>query len=200
MKNVSLIINGVLAVAVIVLYILYFTGSKQEAVTKTTFQGNEPSATLPVAYVNVDSLLLNYNYAKDLYELQMKSEENARLNLNQKMRELEQEVQEFQRKIENNVFLTRERATQEQQRLQKKEQDLQALSQQMTSDLMAESQKMSELLRDTLVSQLKSLNKDRRYQIILSNTNGDNILLAEDAYDITAELIETMNKLYAPGK
>ncbi|MDR2968578.1 MAG: OmpH family outer membrane protein [Tannerellaceae bacterium] len=200
MKNVSLIVNGVLAVAIIVLYILHFTGNKQETVTKTTFSGDEPTAMLPVAYVNVDSLLLNYNYAKDLYELQMKSEENARLNLNQKMRELEQEAQEFQRKIENNVFLTRERATQEQQRLRKKEQDLQVLSQQMTNDLMAESQKMSETLRDTLVSQLKSLNMDRRFQIILSNTNGDNILLAEDAYDITAELIETMNKLYAPGK
>ncbi len=201
MKNINYIINGVLAVAVVVLFILHFTGNKQETVTKTISQGgDEPVNLLPVAYVNVDSLLLNYNYAKDLYEIQMKSEENARLNLNQKMRELEKEVVDFQRKIENNVFLTRERAAQEQQRLQKKEQDLQELNQRMTNELMSESQRMSELLRDTLVSQLKAFNKDRGFQIIMSNTGGDNILLAEDAYDITAELIEMMNKIYAPVK
>jgi outer membrane protein len=200
MKNINYIINGVLAVAIVVLYILYFMGNKQETVTKTISQDEGPATVLPVAYVNVDSLLLNYNYAKDLYEIQIRSEENARLNLSQKMKELEQEVLEFQRKVENNVFLTRERAAQEQQRLQKKDQDLQELNQRMTTELMTESQRMSELLRDTLVSQLKAFNKDRGYQIIMSNTNGDNILLAEDAYDITTELIDMMNKIYAPAK
>lgn len=200
MKNINYLINGVLAVAVVILFILHFSGGKQETVTRTIAQGDKPVNMLPVAYVNVDSLLLNYNYAKDLYEIQMKSQENARLNLNQKMRELEKEVGEFQRKLENNIFLTRERAEQEQLRLRKKEQDLQELDQRTANELMAESQRMSELLRDTLVSQLKELNKDKRFQIILSNTSGDNILLAEDAYDITAELIEVMNKSYAPTK
>lgn len=200
MKNINYIINGVLAVAVVILFILHFTGSKQETVTRTIAQGDESVSILPIAYVNVDSLLLNYNYAKDLYEIQMRNQENARMNLSQKMKELEKEVMDFQRKVENNIFLSRERAEQEQMRLQKKDQELQALDQRTANELMAESQRMSEMLRDTLVSQLKELNKDKRFQIILSNTGGDNVLLSEDAYDITAELIEIMNKNYAPAK
>lgn len=200
MKNINYIINGVLALAVVILFILHFTGNKQETVTRTISQGDESVTMLPIAYVNVDSLLLNYNYAKDLYEIQMKSQENARLNLSQKMRELEKEVQDFQRKVENNIFLSRERAEQEQLRLRKKDQDLQELDQRTANELMAESQRMSEMLRDSLVSQLKQFNQDKRFQIILSNTSGDNILIAEDAYDITAELIEIMNKNYAPAK
>jgi len=200
MKNINYIINGVLAVAVVILFILHFTGGKQGTVTRTISQGDESVSMLPIAYVNVDSLLLNYNYAKDLYEIQMKSQENARLNLSQKMRELEKEVQDFQRKVENNIFLSRERAEQEQLRLRKKDQDLQELDQRTANELMAESQRMSEMLRDTLVSQLKVFNQDKRFQIILSNTSGDNILISEDAYDITAELIEIMNKNYAPTK
>lgn len=200
MKNINYIINGVLAVAVVILFVLHFTGSKQDTVTRTIAQGDEAVSILPIAYVNVDSLLLNYNYAKDLYEIQMKSQENARLNLSQKMKDLEKEVMDFQRKLENNIFLSRDRAEQEQMRLQKKQQDLQELDQRTANELMVESQRMSEMLRDTLVSQLKELNKDKRFQIILSNTSGDNILLSEDAYDITAELIEIMNKNYAPAK
>ncbi|MDF9829183.1 OmpH family outer membrane protein [Parabacteroides sp. PF5-6] len=200
MKNINYIINGVLAVAVVILFVLHFTGNKQDTVTRTIAQGDEAVSILPIAYVNVDSLLLNYNYAKDLYEIQMKSQENARLNLSQKMKDLEKEVMDFQRKLENNIFLSRDRAEQEQMRLQKKQQDLQELDQRTANELMVESQRMSEMLRDTLVSQLKELNKDKRFQIILSNTSGDNILLSEDAYDITAELIEIMNKNYAPAK
>lgn len=199
MKNINYIMNGVLAVAVVILFILHFTGGKQDKVTRTVSQGDEPAGILPIAYVNVDSLLLNYNYAKDLYEIQMKSQENARANLGQKMRDLEKEVMEFQRKLENNAFLTRQRAEEEQQRLRKKEQDLQEYDQRTANELMAESQKMSEILRDTLISQLKAFNMDNRFQVILSNTNGDNILIANDAYDITAEVIDIMNKNYSPA-
>jgi outer membrane protein len=58
---------------------------------------------------------------------------------------------------------------------------------------------LNEQLRDTLVSQLKVYNKDKGYQVILSNTMGDNILLAGDTYDITQEVIEYLNKNYAPA-
>jgi len=200
MKNINYIINGVLAVAVVILFILHFTGSRQESVTRTVSQGEGSLEVLPIAYVNVDSLLLNYNYAKDLYEIQMKSQENARVNLGQKMRDLEKDVMDFQSKLQNNAFLTRERAEQEQQRLRKKESDLQELDQRTANELMAESQRMSEILRDTLISQLKVFNQNKRFQVIMSNTSGDNILWAEDAYDITSELIEVMNKNYAPAK
>lgn len=200
MKNINYIINGVLAVAVVVLFILHFSGSKSETVTKTFTPGDESVSTLPIAYVNVDSLLMNYNYAKDLYEMQVKSQENARLNISQKMRDLEKDATEFQRKLENNVFLSRERAEQEQQRLIKKERDLQELDNRSAQELMLEQQKMSETLRDTLISQLKIYNQDKGYQVILSNTGGDNILLANDAYDITSELIEIMNRSYSPAK
>ena len=53
-------------------------------------------------------------------------------------------------------------------------------------------------LRDTIVAQLKVFNQSRGYQIIFSNTLGDNILLADPVYDITSEFLEVLNKNYAP--
>jgi outer membrane protein len=108
-------------------------------------------------------------------------------------------MQDFQRKVENNAFLTRERAEQEQARLMKKQQELQDFDNRLAQELVSEQQRLNEQLRDTLVSQLRVYNKDKGYQVILSNTMGDNILLAGDAYDITKEVIEYLNKNYAPA-
>ena len=42
-------------------------------------------------------------------------------------------------------------------------------------------------------------NKDKGYQIIYSNTGSDNILFADDKYDITKEVTEFLNKKYGPA-
>ena len=199
MKNINYIINGVLALAVVILFVLQFTGKKESGVTKTFTAEESASGLLPIAYVNVDSLLLNYNYSKDLNEIIIKKQENSRASVNQKLRALQTEMQDFQRKVENNAFLTRERAEQEQARLMKKQQELQDFDNRLAQELVSEQQRLNEQLRDTLVSQLRVYNKDKGYQVILSNTMGDNILLAGDAYDITKEVIEYLNKNYAPA-
>lgn len=196
MKNINYVINGVLAVAVIVLFVMQFSNKKETKEIKNIASGEALSAGMPVAYVNVDSLLENYNYAKDLNEIILKKSENSRASVNQKATTLRTEMQEFQRKIENNAFLTRERAEQEQQRLLQKQQELQELDARLSQELMAEQQKLNEQLRDTVVAQLKVYNKDKGYQIIYSNTMGDNILYADKVYDITAELLEYLNKNY----
>lgn len=209
MKNVNYIINGVLAVAVVILFVMQFSGKKEVSTTKAVTTGTtkavttdsgSTASTLPVAYVNVDSLLENYNYAKDLNEIILKKAENSRANVNQKAASLQSEMQEFQRKISNNAFLTQERAEQEQQRLLNKRQELQDLDTRLSQELMEEQQKLNEQLRDSIVSQLKVFNQSRGFQVVFSNTAGDNILLANDAYDITAELLEYLNKNYATRK
>lgn len=197
MKNVSLILNAVLVLAVVVLYILVLSERKkggqpgQFMINDSTMVG-----TLPVAYINVDSLLINYQFAKESNEALMKKQEDSRLDLNVKANQLRGEMAEFQRKLENNAFLSRERAEQEQSRLMKKEQDLQQLNAKLSNDLLVSQQKMSEQLRDTINAFLKSYNKDKKYQVILSNTSNDNILLAEEGYDITSEVIELLNERY----
>ncbi|MCC8094837.1 MAG: OmpH family outer membrane protein [Tannerellaceae bacterium] len=198
MKNINYVINGVLAVAIVILFILQFSGKKETSVTRTTFTPDENlSGVLPIAYVDMDSLLMNYNYYRDLSEVILKKEENSRANINQKANALRTEVQDFQRKLENNAFLTRERAAQEEQRLMNKQQELQELDNRLAQELMLEQQQLMSQLRDSLVAQLNLFNQNKGYQVILSNTSMDNILIAGDVYNITAELIEYLNRNYS---
>lgn len=198
MKNINYVISGILAVAVVILFILHFSGKKVTGNTQVREISKDGSiATLPIAYVDVDTLLMNYNFSKDLNEQILRKQENARANFTQRARQLDTEVKEFQRKLDNGAFLTRERAEQEQQRLVKKQQELQELDRKLSQELGEEQQKINGQLRDTLIEELKKFNADKKYQIILSSTVGGTVLLADKAYDITAEVLEYLNKNYA---
>ena len=66
MKNLSLIINAILAVAVIVLFVLVLNiKSNSSNKQVNTHEGVITTGKLPIAYINIDSLLLNYQFAKD---------------------------------------------------------------------------------------------------------------------------------------
>ena len=59
---------------------------------------------------------------------------------------------------------------------------------------------MNQQLQDTIVSALKVFNNPQKYQLILSNVGTDNIVYADDSYDITKEIIEFLNARYVPSK
>lgn len=201
-NNNAYIIGGILAVAIIILYILHFTSATGKNGAKngdliTTL--NDSSITLPVAYVNVDSLLMNYNFWKDLNEALMRTEENSRASLVQKERQFNTAAQEFQRKLQNNAFLSQERAEQEQQRIMRMQQEYQQMAERLSQEFAIEQQKLNAELNDTVRVQMKEFNKDKGYQIIYSNTGSDNILFADKKYDITKEVIDFLNKKYGPA-
>ena len=143
--------------------------------------------------------MTKYNFWNDLTEQMIKKEENIRTTLNEKGKKLEREAAEFQRKYENNGFVSPERAQQEYQRIQKQQQDLQELQQKLTNELAAENQKNSLELRDSINSFLKMYNKDKGYDLIISNTAFDNLLYGNPAYNITDEIVEGLNARYNPS-
>ncbi len=110
MKNPTpYVVSGVLAIALIVLYILHFTSKSSvngSAGNDLSLFLNDSSITLPIAYVNVDSLLINYNFAKDLNESLLRKEESTRATLNQRQNQINAAAQDFDRKLRNNAFLS----------------------------------------------------------------------------------------------
>jgi len=202
MKHTNTIVNIVLAISIVVLYILHFSGKENVHCTKrvSSSDSTDISGQLPIAYINIDSLLSNYAYSKDLNEVLIRKRENAQATLTQKARQLDTEMREFQRKHENNAFLSEQSFKSQQQALVKKQQDLQALEENLTQDLVKEQQKMNEQLRDSIYKFLVTYNKDKKYQMILSNTMNDNIMVADQAYNITDEVVEILNANYKKNK
>ncbi|MEE0912683.1 MAG: OmpH family outer membrane protein [Paludibacteraceae bacterium] len=207
MKNFNTIALAILALAVVGLYLLHFTGKgeKQVEVESSTFVADSAivetpvdslSNSFPVAYINVDSFLLNYEYAKKLNETLLKKQEKSRKELVSAQQKLQAELEVFQQKYQAGGFLSKESFEQEQNRLFKKDQELQTLEQRLAQDLITEQQKMNMRLRDSINSFFEFFNADKRYKLILSNTDADNILYAEPMLNITSEVVFVMNQRY----
>jgi len=193
MKQLSTVLNGILLLAVIILYALHFSG-KKEAVVEASDQAVQADGVIyPVAFINTDSLLLNYNFAKEVNDQLMSKEEASRADYAEKAKIFQQDAVDFQRKVQTNAFLSQDRFNKERDRLAKAEQDLQILNQRLSSELMQEQDKLNRQLRDTLDSYLKEFAKDKPYKVILSNTMGDNVLYGSDGVDITQEITDALN-------
>ena len=160
--------------------------------------GDISASGLKIAYVEVDSLMTQYDFAKDYSVTLQKKSNNARNTLTTKGNALQAAVNNFQQKLNNNGFTSREQAASQQAAIERQQRDLQELQARLESELASETAKFNEALRDSLQNFLKDYNKDKQFSLILTK-QGDNILLADKRFDITNDVINGLNKRYKPA-
>ncbi len=181
------IVNALLVVAVAVLFVLFFGQDKKEVAPAVVEGGST------VAFVRMDSLLLNYNVYKTMSEELLKQEESARATLNQKATDLQRDMEDFQKKLENRAFLSEERARSEQERIVRKQRDLQELNAKMEQELLVKQKQMNDRLAATLDSAVIEYNKTKGFSYILSTAGSDNILYGDAALNVTNDILEILN-------
>ena len=197
MNRMNYLMNGLAALAFIVLFSQCAGKTENQTATATPAQATTELSGMKIAYVEIDTLLTKYNFCIDLNEAMMKKSENIRLTLTEKATALQKEQQDFQKKYENNAFLSQERAQQEYARLTKMEQDLEALRNKLQNGLMEENNKNSLMFRDSINAFLKEYNKTHGYNLIFSNTGFDNLLYADSVFNITKEIVDGLNARYS---
>lgn len=169
--------------------------------SKTADEPSAPAAAAPaelkIAYVEIDSIMTQYQFCKDFAQILNKKGQNVEATLQQKGQALQTAANNFQQKVQQNAY-TREQAQAIQMNLQKQNQDLQALQQRLGAELQGEQEKYNTALHDSINHYLNRYNKTKKYSIIFSKS-GDNLLYADKAYDITAEIIAGLNKAYKPA-
>lgn len=148
-----------------------------------------------IAYVEVDSLMSQYEFCKEYMAVLQKKSNNARNTITQKGKQLQAAAANFQQKLQNNGFTSREQAESVQAAIQRQDQDLQELQSRLGAELDAETAKYNNALRDSLQNFLKDYNKTKKYDLIISKA-GDNILFADKKFDITNDVINGLNKRY----
>ena len=196
-EKIHYLVEAALAVAVIILFVLYFLGKNNTSKTQEAVSDNEvASEFMSIAYVDLESLMNTYTYSIDLNEQITKKFENSRAKLAEQERRWQSDAADFQRKIETNSFLSRERAEADQQRLLKKQEELQQLAAQYDQELVEYRYRITETLREVIITQLQEYNKNKGYHVIYGKMQ-DNILYANEAYNITAEVIDFLNRHYA---
>ena len=173
-------------------------GAETETEAEVPAEAGEVTG-LKVGYIEIDSLMSQYQFCVDYNLLLNKKSDNASNTLQQKQRALQQHAAALQKKYESNGFTTRDELENAQNQLAREQQDLAELEQRLTNELAMENAKLNAELRDSIQAFLKVYNKTKKYDYIMSKL-GDNLLWANKKYDITKEVIAGLNKRYKKGK
>ena len=161
---------------------------------KANASAKAAAGDMKIAYVEVDSIMSQYKFCKEYSLILQKKGQNIQNTLAQKQQALQAAAANFQQKVQQNAY-TREQAEGVNASLQKQNNVLQILNQRLSAEFQNETDQFNKALRDSIQHYLASYNKDKKYSIIFSK-QGDNLLYADKAYDITNEIIAGLNKAY----
>lgn len=201
MKQLSTILNAVLLVAVAVLYILYFTGGKNQP-NQDSPQGSVAAETstnsLPkgaYAFIELDSLLR----ASELYKEMEKQVTAKGQELNQKYsaraQRLQQDLDIYQRNRQN---LTIAQAKLEEETLTRRSTELQRYQQQLGQELRMQEQMLLDSIYNVITSYLDDYSKEQGINMILNSQRGGPVMFANQGMDITNQVINALNQDYQP--
>lgn len=211
MNKVSLIINFVLAAAVAVLFFLYTSLKKDvQSLGQQTASPAVPTlATLPaatsgslkdakIAYLNIDTLDLKYEYIIDNSKEMRAREANLQNQYQALVAKFQNDYQELQQAYQAGLRSEAE-LEKEKGRLEQMQYDIASKEKQMQMLQEDVAKKQGEMLKK--VSGFISKFNNGRYDYILAYTsNVSSVLYAKPDLDLTKEIMEGLNAEYRAGK
>jgi outer membrane protein len=197
-KNLSLILNAVLLLAVAHLY--YLTLSKKaDAPQQTIMPAASDGDGIKIAYVNVDTLNSKYEWLKQQKQALEKRIESAESNMRSRQQSLMKDLQSFQEKYQqaqsgNMAPADVAKLEQEYKSLEKRQQNMAEEEQRLGKQLAEEQQKANSEMWSNLEAKLKTLQSQIGYDYILAYAKGGGqVLLANDSLEITNQVLELLN-------
>lgn len=162
------------------------------AVATVATTASAPVCNIRIAYVDYDSLLLKFNLAQEMQKELIRKEMSINNIIEKERKTLQEEAAAFETKVQNNVFATQERAQAEYEKIMKKDQELLQRSQAMIAEFEKESITKSSEVTQSIMDYIKEYNSDAKFDFILTKMGG-NMLYANEALDITDEVVKGLN-------
>ena len=155
--------------------------------------GGAALENLKIRYIDEDSIMANYNLAKDINEAMLRRQNQFDAAQKQRGNEISKFGNAMQQKYQNNQYLTEEAFNADQAKLQKMQADaenyLAGLQQSIQNEL---NQSQIQLL-DSIDNFMKDYAKQKGFDMVLRKSA---TLFIDEKYDVTNEVIEGLNKRY----
>lgn len=205
MKNLSLTLNGILAIAVVILFYLHF--SSNESTSSKSVETNSDVETeaesesqetdlinSSVGYINVDSLQKNYKLYTELIDKLKAREARYEKELNAKSSALEKKFIEFQKAAPT---MTQFEGQTKQKELMEEEQKLYKMRDDFAVKFQEEEAKLNKEFQKKVKDYIAEYNKERGYNLIIGASQLGNVVLFNDkGIDISNDVIKGLNELY----
>ena len=208
---ISLILNGVLAIAVIVLYVLHFNGQKasvattdgtdtiQEAILELDSLPDLGSDNGAIAFIDFEELTKKYQFYKDGIASLEKDFNKKEAEFVKKEQAYQENVGRYQQMAANFTPEVREKRERD---LMEEEQKLVELRDRLRSDLADKQENFNKDFLNKIDGYLKVLSKEKNYSYVFTYVKGNpaTIVYAKDTLNISDQVIHALNEQYKKKK
>jgi outer membrane protein len=206
-KNLSIILNGVLIIAVAVLYYLHFKdcrtpeaeGAVTEVIDPSKIQLPPDLQNKSILYINADSLNKKYVFVQQLQKETEAKQKRLESTYESRARAFQDEYTSYQEKIQAGT-VTVDQAKVIEEGLQRKKQEIDMMEGQLQS-LMEEAQKKNLQVQKEVFAFLKEFSKTKNINYVFTySENTPGLVFANDSLDITDEVLNGLNAKYNSNK
>ena len=155
--------------------------------------GGAALESLKIRYIDEDSIMANYNLAKDINEAMLRRQNQYDAAQKQRANEISKFGNAMQQKYQNNQYLTEEAFNADQAKLQKMQADAENYLGSLQQSIQNELNQSQMQLLDSIDNFMKDYAKKKGFDMVLRKSA---TLFIDEKYDVTEEVVEGLNKRY----
>ncbi len=193
MKNLSTSLSVLSLLLIAVLFFLFFKHPEQEKKTTVVAEKQNEAPTFKIAYFDMDSLEIHYNYFKDA-ESQAKVKENSmNMELSSLQNKYQKKIADWQQK---GATMTQAEGQQAQQEYAQMQQTFQSRKEALQEELAKSNGLVMTDIKKKIETFLKEYNKQKNYSFIMAYEPNSFIYYKDSVYNITNDIIDGLNATY----
>ncbi len=170
--------------------------SKNASASTTSSNSSSSSNEGDIAYINIDSLTVYYDFYVEVKERSEKNQVEASRQFQQQEIQLQSEAESFQKRASQGL-LSENAVKKEQQDLQTKYQMLERQKASKSEALMLQNGKDMDQIFANIENVLEEYKNEKGYKVVLGTQKGAaTILYADKNLDITKPVLELLNAKY----
>jgi outer membrane protein len=151
-----------------------------------------------IVFINQDTLLSKYNYAKDVNKTMQDKGKAAQNDLDSRKQAFQREYADYQKNV--NTMPADQRQSTE-QRLQRESQDLQGYQQNAAAQFQNENSTEAGKVYDKIADFAKVYSKEKGYKLVLMYSKANpTIIYGDQSLDVTADVTKRLNDAYSKDK
>lgn len=186
------LVSFVIAFASVAMFTSCSESKKSEATADATEVVNE-EPQMVIRYIDEDSLLAQYNLAKDINEAMLRRSNQFDNEQQRRARDIQKLASDIESKYKNNGYLTQESFNSDQNKLAKMQSDAENYMARLQRDIQNEMVQNQIQLNDSINNFMKAYCQEKGFNAVLRKTASFYI---DAKYDVTAEVVEGLNKRY----
>lgn len=195
MQRVLLVLNILLLLAVGYLFVDKFSAKSSGSPTEGEGGASMDmtgGGALQIAYVNVDTLLNNFESFRDKQKALTAREQEEDARLRTRGKALEREIMALQEKAATGTMTPKD-LKMEEERLMRKQQEFLADQERISRDLLTESGRINDELQGQIVRIINAVKSEKGYDVVLSYGVGSPVLAIDSTMNITGAVLQRLN-------